>query len=79
MLTQDEINKNKQKHMKNLNKARKFRIKFSEDEEDKQDRLNLIQTDIYPYSLHYNIVLHPKNYDITIPEIMKISEKWIKE
>jgi hypothetical protein len=80
ILTRNENNKEKAgKVMKGLAKSRRFRIKFSEDEDDKQDRLNLIQTDIFPYSMHYNIVVHPKNYDITIPEIMKVSEKWIKE
>lgn len=64
---------------KALGRSRRFRIKFSEEEEDKQDRLNLLQTDIYPYSTHYNILIHPKNYDITIPEIMKVSDRWAKE
>lgn len=64
--------------MKSIGRSRRFRIKFSEDEDDK-DKLNLLQADIYPYSTHYNLLIHPKNYDITIPEIMKVSDRWSKE
>lgn len=61
-----------------LSKTRKYRIKFHETE-DTNDRLNLIQADILPYSTHYNLLIHPKNYDIMIPEIMKQHEKWVRE
>jgi hypothetical protein len=64
--------------IKNIGRSRRFRIKFSEEEDDK-DKLNLLQADIYPYSTHYNLLIHPKNYDITIPEIMKVSDRWGKE
>jgi hypothetical protein len=79
VLSRDERKGKAGKVVKVLGRSRRFRIKFSEEEEDKQDRLNLLQTDIYPYSTHYNILLHPKNYDITIPEIMKVSDRWAKE
>ena len=46
---------------------KKARIKFYDDEEDKIDKYNLMQTDIFPYSIHYNLLIHPKNYDLTIP------------
>jgi len=38
-----------------------------------------MQNDILPFSIHYNQLIHPKNYDIMIPEIMKQNEKWVKE
>lgn len=38
-----------------------------------------MQTDILPYSVHYNLLSRPKNYDLTLPEIMKVSDKWIRE
>lgn len=59
-------------------KTKRARIKFLE-EDDMADRLNLMQTDILPYSIHYNLLIHPKNYDLTIPEIMKQNDKWVKE
>jgi hypothetical protein len=56
-----------------LGKTRKGRIKFHENEEEKQDKLNLMQTDILPYSLHYNLVVHPKNYDLSLAEMAKLN------
>ena len=46
---------------------KKTRIKFYDDEEDKIDKYNLMQTDIFPYSIHYNLLIHPKNYYLNIP------------
>ena len=66
------------KMMSSLTRNKKGRIKFYEEEET-PDRLNLMQNDILPYSLHYNLVVHPKNYDIMVPEIMKQNEKWARE
>lgn len=63
--------------MNTFSKSRKNRIKFHEID-DGNDRLNLMQVDIMPYSTHYNLLVHPKNYDISIPEIMKQHEKWVR-
>jgi hypothetical protein len=59
-------------------RGRKVRIKLYEDDSDKQNRLNLMQTDVLPYSLHYNLLIHPKNYDLALSEMAKFNEKWIK-
>ena len=58
-------------------RTKKGKIKFFEDEE--QDRFNLMQQDLLPFSVHYNVLIHPKNLGIVIPEIMKQNEKWVKE
>ena len=48
-----------------FSKIKKGRIKFAEDDES-QDKFNLTQTDLLPYSLHYNILIHPSNYDLNV-------------
>ncbi len=65
------------KFINSLSKTKKGRIKFYE-EEEAVDRLNLMQTDILPYSTHYNLLIRPKNYDMTLPEMMKQHDKWIR-
>lgn len=36
-------------------------------------------TDILLYSQHYDCFYKPKNYQINIPDSMKLSDKWIAE
>ena len=63
--------------MDKFGKIKRGRIKFVQDDQA-QDKFNLTQTDILPYSLHYNLLIHPGNYDVNISELIKMNEKWIK-
>ena len=59
--------------------TKRTRIKFLDNEEEEKSekeqtfKVNILSNEIYPYSLHYNIFTKPKNYDISISEMMKKS------
>ena len=52
------------------------KIKFMEEDDQEHFSGGHSSSEVLPYSLHYNILMHPKNFGMMVPEMMKTSERW---